>query len=116
MPVPTIGPLGVVVFGILSRAFITAANSAMFIAAPELYATRTRTLGVNIAFVLNLVGAAPASLWVSSDAHKVTTAAAIAAANLVAGLCAWGLPETSGRSLSEAPAAAPKDYGTIERG
>ena len=61
---------------------------------------------MNIAFVLNLVGAAPASLWVSSDAHKVTTAAAIAAANLFAGLCAWGLPETSGRSLSEAPAAA----------
>ena len=54
----TIGPLGVVVFGILSRAFITA-NSAMFIAAPELYATRTRTLGVNIAFVLNRLAPRP---------------------------------------------------------
>ena len=70
-----LGPVGVVVMGVLSRALITTANSAMTIAAPELYATETRTVGINIAFALNLLGSAPASEWVASKFSPLATAA-----------------------------------------
>ena len=120
-----LGPVGVVVMGVLSRALITTANSAMTIAAPELYATETRTVGINIAFALNLLGSAPASEWVASKFSPLATAALLSFANVVAGCCALALPETAGRKLTDvdvgeaAPAAAGAtkgaDYGALPR-
>ena len=110
--------------GVLSRALITTANSAMTIAAPELYATETRTVGINIAFALNLLGSAPASEWVASKFSPLATAALLSFANVVAGCCALALPETAGRKLTDvdvgeaAPAAGATkgaDYGALPR-
>ena len=66
-----LGPDGLLICAMISRASITAANSAMWIAAPEMYPTRARAIGANIAFLINLLGSLPASAWVTSGKPQV---------------------------------------------
>lgn len=101
-------PLGMrvtLVCGMLSRAALAAANSAMWVAAPEMYPTAIRGVGANTAFLFNVLGSVPASYFVYSDLPRGMVAAGVCAANLLAAALAFALPETAGAAL-DAPLPA----------
>ena len=83
----------------LSRAALAAANSAMWVAAPEMYPTAIRGVGANTAFLFNVLGSVPASYFVYSDLPRGMVAAGVCAANLLAAALAVALPETAGVAL-----------------
>jgi len=99
--VGVIGSTAVTVLAALSRFSLAAGNSAMWIAAPEMYPTRVRGLGANTAFLFNVMGCIPASNWVYSGLPGWLIGAVIAAANLSVAVIASFLPETAGIGFDE---------------
>lgn len=95
-----IGAKGVIIVSCLSRAMLAAANSAMWVAAPEQYPTKHRGLGANTAFLANVIGSVPAAMFVYAPIPRWIVAAGIGAANVLAGCLALMLPETAGSSLA----------------
>ena len=84
----------------LARSLVAAANSAMSIAAPELYETTDRGLGSSLARLAYLVGSVPAASWAYASVDRRAIAAGISAANLLAAVVAATLPETTGLQLA----------------
>merc|ERR1719469_922273 len=82
-----------------ARAVGAAANSAMWIAAPELYPTHVRGLGASVTSLFALLGAVPASAWVNTEQPAWLRAAGISIANVLAAAFAASLPETAGLTL-----------------
>lgn len=91
----------------VARSLVAAANSAMSIAAPELYETTDRGLGSSLARLAYLLGSAPAAYWAYSSVSREVVAAGISVANLLAALLAATLPETTGVQLATLTAASP---------
>jgi len=65
------------------------------------YPTRARGVGANVAFLMNVLGCVPASLWVFAELPLPVIAAGIGAANLLTALLSLALPETAGSSLGD---------------
>ena len=84
-----------------SRAMLAASNSAMWIAAPEMYPTPIRGVGANTAFLMNVLGSVPAPYFVYSNAPRWMVAGGVCGANLLVAALAYALPETAGVSLDE---------------
>ena len=99
--VGVIGSTAVTVLAAVSRFSLAAGNSAMWIAAPEMYPTRVRGLGANTAFLFNVMGCIPASNWVYSGLPGWLVGAVIAAANLSVAVIVSFLPETAGIGFDE---------------
>ena len=71
-----------------ARVAVTAANSAMWIAAPELYPTHVRGLGASMGSLFSMLGAVPASAWVNAEQPGWVIALGIGLANVLAALFA----------------------------
>ena len=105
-----VGPTGVLVCGALARFCLSAASSAQYVAAPELYPTAVRSTGANTAFFFTLVGGVPAGAFVYSDLPQYAVALGVALSSALSAALILMLPETA---ASKAAADKGAEYGTF---